>query len=188
MMFGDPRQFALESKMSRAYERPGLRGLGFFLIHLGSLSYGVRDVEATFLACSFDEVGARIQSRGSHTAPFSGEDAGSLADAVGLAIYAEHGTHSFFGNSREEFRDLLYAKRVVWAPDGDQAFDDGSTVLHFDANDRVRLIGFRRGPDQRHEPATLRDVWLGSDNFYRILGEWRGSVEADWVAATKVPE
>jgi hypothetical protein len=52
------------------------------------------------------------------------------------------------------------------APDGDEAFDDG-------VKDRVRLIAFRCGEGYAHDPATLSDVWLPADDFYRVLQQWQ---------------
>ena len=48
---------------------------------------------------------------------------------------------------------------LVSAPDGDEAFDDGSYVLQFDVGDRVRLIAFKR-PDQLVDLASVRAVFL----------------------------
>jgi hypothetical protein len=75
-----------------------------------------------------------------------------------------------------------------WAPDGDEAFDDGSYVLQFDVDDRVRLIAFKhgeRGEGWQCDSATLRDVWLAADEFYRILQQWHDAFYAEWVAAPK---
>ena len=137
------------------------------------------------LACSFDEVQARLALRGKHIAPFAAEtDAGAIADAFRNAVYADEQQESFFGVRLAEFCDFFYQKsRLVWAPDGDEAFDDGSYVLQFDANSRVRLIVFRRDEGYRQAPGTLRDVWLPADDFYNVLREWRDAFEAEWIAA-----
>jgi hypothetical protein len=74
----------------------------------------------------------------------------------------------------------------MWAPDGDEAFDDGSYVLQFDVEDRVRLIAFRSGEGYVHDPATLSDVWLPSDDFYGVLQEWLQSFDREWTALMKV--
>ena len=58
--------FAIESGISEAYEHPSLRGLGFFQIRLAGIAYGVRSMDATLLACSFDEVAKRVRDRGTH--------------------------------------------------------------------------------------------------------------------------
>ena len=82
MLVGDPSKFAIESSISIAYEELGARALGFFVIHIGGRRYGVHEPDASWLACSFDEVERRLAERGTHTAPFSSEpDAGKTAPA-----------------------------------------------------------------------------------------------------------
>jgi hypothetical protein len=75
---------------------------------------------------------------------------------------------------------------LVWAPDGDEAFDDGSYVLQFDVENRVRLIGFKSDDTDRYDPATLKDIWLSSDDFYSVLSRWRDAFEAEWETAPKI--
>jgi hypothetical protein len=85
-------------------------------------------------------------------------------------------------------RTLIQANRILWAPDGDQAFDDGSYVLHLDDGNNVRLIGFRVGEDERHIHSTLSDVQLPAASFYELLQEWQSSFEALWEAAPKAKQ
>src|SRR5258706_8969416 len=177
---GDPSSFAIASAITKAYERLGFRALGFFVIYIGGRRYGVQESDATLLACSFDEVRDRIARRGTHSAPFATEpDAGRIADAYRDAIYAPDQDHeSFFGIPQREFRDLIYSNHLGWVPDGDEAFDDGSHVLHFDVEDRVRLIAFKSiEGGYHHDPRTLADRWIDAAEFYRILEEWRDSFE-----------
>src|SRR5690242_20205886 len=54
----------------------------------------------------------------------------------------------YFGMSEAQFTKTLHSNSLVWAPDGDEAFDDSGYVLQFDLGDLVRLIAFRR-PDSR---------------------------------------
>jgi len=143
------------------------------------------------LACSFGEVENRIVRRGRHTAPFAiMPDAGSIADAYRDAIYAPNlETEFFFGIPQPEFRNLIHSNHLVWAPDGDEAFDDRSHVLHFDVEDRVRLIAFKSNEEgYHHDPRTLTDMWLEAAEFYRILERWSDAFEAEWDGAPKVSE
>ena len=181
MLIGDPSEFAIESSISIVYEELGASALGYFVIHIGGRCYGVREPDASLLACSFDAVEERIAQRGTHTAPFATElDAGKIADAYRDAIYApDQEDERFFGLPQTEFSD--YSGRISWAPDGDEAFDDWSHVLHFDVEGRVRLIGFRSLDEvYHHDPATLSDVWLEADKFYNVLKNWRDTFEAEW--------
>jgi hypothetical protein len=187
MIIGDESSFAIESTITHAYAQLSLRALGFFVIHIGGRCYGVRSPDATMLACSLGEVEDRIARRGKHTAPFAaGETAGEIADAYRDAIYApEPGSQTYFGIPRSEFRRIIHSNHLIWAPDGDEAFDDGSHVLHFDVGHRVRLIGFKCIEGYHHDPSTLSDKWLDADVFYGTLDRWRNAFAAEWAATPK---
>jgi hypothetical protein len=73
--------FAIESEITRAFEKPSWRGLGFLVIHVGGQGYGIKSPGQSMLACSFDEVGARITGRGTHHAPFAEAAAIEIANA-----------------------------------------------------------------------------------------------------------
>jgi hypothetical protein len=193
MIIGDKSKFAIESDFTQAYELLGLRALGFFVIHLLGVRYGVHEKNATMLACSFDEVQRRILGRGSHVISCATEpDAGSLADAFYDACYgADDENKPYFGITQKELSRLIYSNHLYWAPDGDEAFDDGSCVLHFDVGDRVRLIAYKYSKTNdgyRHDPATLSDLWLDARVFYQTLETWRDKFEAQWKAAPKTPQ
>ncbi|MGA9793666.1 MAG: Imm42 family immunity protein [Terriglobales bacterium] len=187
MIIGDPSVFAIESSITRAYERLSLRGLGFFVIYVNGRCYGKREPDNTMLACSHDVVEKCIAMRGSHAVPFATQsDAGKIADAFRNAIYAEMRLESYFGIPLSEFSDMIWSRQIVWIPDGDEAFDDGSYVLQFDVQDRVRLIAFKSGPGYLHDAATLSDIWLAADDFYRVLQHWHDAFEVEWASAPKV--
>jgi hypothetical protein len=188
MIAGNPSVFAIESSINCAYERPSLLGLGFFVIYVGGRCYGVRAQENTMLACSYDEISSRISMRGQHVVPFATEpDGGKIADAFRTAIYSDDADESYFNLPLLSFTDLIHSKCLAWAPDGDEAFDDGSFVLHFDVNESVRLIAFKSGPGYIHEPASLSDVWLSADDFYGILDHWRDAFDGEWKSMPKLP-
>lgn len=190
MIVGNPSVFAIESHIASAYAQPGLRGIGFFVIKIKDRSYGVRETDATMLANSFDEVGRRIASRGQHTAPIAREpDADAMAHAFIRALYCDEGEEEvYLGLSRSQFSEAIYSRRIIWAPDGDAAFDDGSFVLQFDSGDLVRLIAFRRRGDDSYDRATLADLWLPQEDFYGILQAWHGDFESEWSALPKAVE
>lgn len=159
--------------------------MGFFLIHVAGQRYGIKSPGQSMLACSFDEVGTRINGRGTHQASFAEAPAIDVANAYTGAIYLDNdGNETYFGMSEAQFTKTLNSSALVWAPDGDEAFDDGSYVLQFDVGDRVRLIAFRR-PDWLVDPASVREAWLSSDSFYNALREWRDSFIAEWDALPK---
>lgn len=189
MIFGDPTIFAVESMITQAYERLSFRALGFFVIHVSGRRYGVCEPDATMIACSFDHIEKRIVERGEHVAPFATEcDAGKIADSFRNAIYAEEPNEIFFGMTLDEFGPL-FSRRLndlMWAPDGDEAFDDGSYVLQFDVKNRVRLIAFRCKEGGLHDPNTLSDVWIPADDFYCVLQQWHDAFKSDWASMPKI--
>jgi hypothetical protein len=189
LIVGDPSVFAVESSITQAYERLSLLALGFFVIYVGGRCYGRRTPDSTMLACSYDEVGRRIGMRGGHTGPFAADtDAGQIADAFRDAIYTGKTKEGYFGIPVPQFCDMIQSKRFQWAPDGDEAFDDGSCVLQFDVQDRVRVIAFSCGQNSLHDPATLHDIWLSAADFYSLLQSWRDAFQAEWASIPKVSD
>lgn len=191
MTIGSKSIFAIESTITRAYDQLGVRALGYFLIHIHGHCYGVNSADATMLACSLDEVKDRIQRRGKHTAPFADEpSAGKVADAIRDAIWAPNQEHKqFFGMPHAIFQGIVFSNHLIWAPDGDEAFDDGSFVLHFDVGNQVRLVAFKCCMDSyQHDPTTLSTIWLPAGEFYETLEKWRDAFEAEWATAPKVVE
>jgi hypothetical protein len=186
--FPDPSTLAIESSITQPYERPSQRALGFFVLHIGGKSCGVRSSAATVLACSFDAVRRRLARRGKHCVELGAEpNAAKIVDAVRAAMYDEDRQgESFFGMSAEELRNALARNEIVWAPDGDAAFDDGGHVLQFDEGDRVRLIAFRNASDPDAVLSTMAEVWIGADEFYALLDSWQSRFEAEWAAALKL--
>jgi hypothetical protein len=178
---GDPSIFAIESCVNVQYESLSQRALGFFVIHVNGLSFGVRSPQATLLACSFDSVQRRINRRGQHVASFGNNiDATQLAKAVITAVYYEELIgNEFFKMSTKEFVNVIVANELLWAPDGDEAFDDGSHVLHFDVGDMVRLIAFKNPVNLANGISILTEVWLKSVDFYHVLEEWLQKFESE---------
>ena len=90
MIIGTKQIFAIESRIYEISERPSLRGLGYFVVHIGGEQFGVKSPRATMLANSFDEVCRRLSEQGSHIAPFAASlDALQLASVVQNAVYGE---------------------------------------------------------------------------------------------------
>jgi hypothetical protein len=189
MIIGNPTRLAIESNITHAYARLSFRALGCFVIRVMSEPYGVNDPEATLLACSLDAVEKRINDRGSHTAFFSTEpDGGKIADAFCDSVYSCEPIGVFDGITPDDIEAAFNSSNIQWAPDGDEAFDDGSFVLQFDVEDRVRVIAFRRTAKGNHAPATLKDLWMTSEEFYAVLQQWRDAFLVEWASLPKVPD
>ncbi len=187
MIVGEPSIAAIESSITRAYERLSLRALGYFVIYVKGSRYGVCSPHASMLANSFDEVERRIADRGKHTSFIAESGADQIAEAVSSSLYSDgHVSETIFGVSQAEFSNMTYSHRLLWAPDGDEAFDDGSHILQFDIHDRVRLVAFRCSG--RFDPFSVSDIYLAADRFYGILQEWRDRFEDQWASMPKVLE
>jgi hypothetical protein len=189
LIVGNPSVFAIESVITRAYARLSFRALGFFVIYVGGHCYGNRLPDSTLLACSYDAIERRLAMRGSHGVPFATEpDSGAIADAFRNAIYGEMQQETYFGIPLSEFCDMVHSKHIAWAPDGDEAFDDGSYVLQFDIRNRVRLIALKSGDDCPYDPSSLSDVSLAADDFYDVLRDWYDAFTSEWASTPKSPE
>jgi len=187
MIIGDPSILAIESSITEPYARMSQRALGFFVLHIRGQLYGVHSSNATLLAYSFDAVRRRISHRGKHFVPFDSEpDALKIAEAVRTTLYDEsRQDQSFLGMSADVLREAMIYHEIIWAPDGDTAFDDGSHVLQFDQGDRVRLIAFKNTGLQHDVASTLSEVFMDIDEFYELLNDWQYRFEAEWVMALR---
>ena len=190
MLIGHPDRFAIESHITRAYARPGFLALGYFVLHVGGRAYGVRESDATLLAVAFDVVEERLAQRNTHQAAFATyPDGAALFDTLMASIYDDaEDVNTCCGVSRSKLTEIIEAQNLKWC-DPDEAFDDGTTLFHFDEGSRVRLLATNEGDPKswRHNPETFRDVWLDADEFYRVLQEWRDSFLAEWSRTDKIP-
>ena len=107
------------SEITRAFEKPSWRGLGFFVIYVAGQSYGIKSPEQSMLGCSFDEVCMRIDRRGTHQAPFAEAAAIDIANAYTSAVYlGNDGNEAYFGMTGAQLTKAIYSNSLVWAPDG----------------------------------------------------------------------
>ncbi|MEO6395695.1 MAG: hypothetical protein ABIO40_07260 [Devosia sp.] len=144
----------------------GPMGMGYFLIHVLGKRHGVKASDATALGNSVDEVEQRIARRGQHV--FSQEAEMSANDIVARYVGGWYGDES----QNDAFVAAVHGANVVWAPDGDEAFDDGSHVLQFDRGVSARLIGFRHADNIEETIASVVEVIMPADAFYTVLADW----------------
>lgn len=193
LLVGEKNQFGIQSQITQAYERLSFRALGYFVIYLNGRRFGKEASDATMLACSLDAVQRRLANRGLHTADFANAKAEEIAAAIRRAIYspASKDEDIHFGYSVGGFVHLISDHQLGWAPDGDEAFDDGSYILQFDVGKNVRLIGFKAPDhpnDYGYDPRTLEDVWMPADSFYQMLREWQELFLKEWNSVPKISE
>ncbi|WP_145750183.1 Imm42 family immunity protein [Nitrospirillum amazonense] len=185
MIIGDISSFAIESSITTPLARKSQLGIGYFVLHINGQVYGVHSPEATVLGCSFYSVQDRIKQRGSHLAPFCSEEAYKVADAVRAAEFDENRQDDIFfdGLSAEDLRASLSDNSIIWAPDGDAAFDDSSIVLQFDYGDMVRIVAFKNLEDDEDFIGTIESVEIELEGYYGLLAEWSRQFKAEWEKA-----
>lgn len=178
---GDRTSFAIESAITQAFPNLAQRALGYFVIHIQGKAYGVQEPDASMLGCSFDAVNDRLRRRGSHQVPFlSTIDASLIAEAYLDAWYRQTARVDYFGLPAADFTEILYGNAIVWAPDGDEAFDDGSHILQFDVGNKVRLIAFAHAESPEDVGGTVVEEWLDDEVFYSVLSRWSEQFAAEW--------
>ena len=180
MIVGRQDSFAVESVITEAFPGQSQQALGCFVIYVGGESYGVRQPDASMLGCSFDEVKGRIERRGEHQMHLLTDlGAAVIVEAFLDATYRETARDRYFGLTRSAFSRAVHTAKIQWAPDGDEAFDDGSHVLQFDVGDKVRLIAFRNLEQADDIADSIREAWIEGDVFYGLLSEWSQLFTAD---------
>ncbi len=185
MIIGERSVFAIESEITEAFKKESRRGLGFLVILGMGRRSGVKSADATLLAVSSDEVGRRLSGRGKHEASFSEADAATIANAYTTAVYLDHDqSETYFGLSEASFTQTIYSSQLVWAPDGDEAFDDNSYVLQFDIwQPGSNSCSYALRRVCRSPP--LQDLCLAADSFYDILRRWRQEFLTEWESLPK---
>lgn len=177
---GNPTDFAIEWKIDQAFNQLGLRALGFFRIHLNGKDFGVKQTNATLMACSYDSVVRRISNRGLHIATFSNEPTYEIMETyVALQYSVKGATKPLIDVKLADFGNSKIGPELVWAPDGDEAFDDGSHIFHFDQGDKVRLIAFKNIGTIAEIRNTISDKVFSSSSFYQLLEKWAKEFEAE---------
>lgn len=185
LRFGND-EFYLESYVDSWLPNISQMAIGYFTISIGGSTFGVKETDATLLACSYHTVLQRLKDRNSHTLSFGQEYPPDLFVSALLREYLGNPSYHplLTDGELEEFKANLSPEGIFWAPDGDEAFDDGSYVLQIDCGDRVRVIGFTYAVSQSETLASISELWIASDDFYAILEKWSKCFLAEWQGHT----
>jgi len=182
------KDFAIKSFISSAYINESIMAIGYFLIEIKGVTYGVKKDDATALGNSYGAVIHRLELEGKHIAPTELIILPSLelAQTTYNSLYGrldKQGSWEY-DISCEKLADTIYGNNLIWAPDGDEAFDDGSFVFQFDIDDKtVRLIGY--GTNDDYSVHTVRDLIISSDEYYSTLKEWSDGFYMEWQSFEK---
>lgn len=174
MIIGDKSRFAIETHIECGPPE-GLYGrVGYFNIFIMGQRYGLNDPRATVLDCSYDAIVSRIESRGRHSIYVLNDMDASKMAVLFRELFYVNGADGppFLGARRDELIDQIHENSIVMAPDGDQAFDDGSYILQLDVGDSVRLIGFKSNGNIYYDKETLAEFVIDANSFYGLLLQW----------------
>lgn len=190
MILGDSQVFGLELRVSELFERASFVALGCYRVHVDGVAFGVDDDEASLLACSYQSLDARLRCRGRHVFEPAREYSGAeIAAAYTDAVYSDRDPDDVeLGLPLRALGPTFHERRLVLAPDGDQVFDDSSRILHFDLEERVRLVAYRSvSCNSADGTRDLVDVELDAELFYGTLDQWlqhlRALREKEWPGA-----
>lgn len=181
---GNRSIFGIESGVFEFIENPNQLGIGYFIIQMDGKEFGVKKERATILGNSYWEIKARLARKGRHTISF-GEVASAAAISCSIAniIYNRHFKSEIL--NAEEIDELvrkLYENDLVWAPDGDSAFDDGSHIIQIDCENYVRLICFNNDETEDATLNSIVDLKISSLEYYGILADWRAQFSQNWTS------
>ena len=187
MIAGNPSRFAIESEITGYVTKRFPGCVGYFVVHVAGETYCRKTEDATDLPGSFDAVEERLQRRGRRQVEYlESHSAHDIAEAYIAFVYAgEEHVPSTNSIDMEKFIFVFGRGDCVWMPDGTEAADDGSHLIQFDVQDRVRLIAFRSDPDALVKSGSLRELMLGGDEFYGVCDQWRQRFRKEWEAAAK---
>jgi hypothetical protein len=184
MIIGN-KVFSIESYISSVNEHPSIRGLGYFIINIKNQVYGIKDDEATLLACSYDSMVNRFFDFGKHiiSEEINIMDGLEIAEYFEKILYDER--YKSDGRMDNKIKDMIYHNKLVLAPDGDEAFDDGSRIFQFDIKDKVRLIGYKSLKNNIIDRKTLTDLIIDAGFFYETINDWSDSFLKEWDALAR---
>lgn len=179
---GDTKTFAIHTVITQAFRRRSLLAIGCMGIFIQGRRYGLEELDASMLACSYDAIVEIVRDRGTHVWPFCRLTASAIAEAYQAAIYAPNDDDvDILGIRCEEFAEAIYQSRITWIPDGDAAFDDGSRVLQMDLASCVRLVAFKSSPRGKlYDSTTLTDLMMPAAQYYDTLTAWIRAFDKKW--------
>ena len=158
--FGSRSTFAIDCEIASLH--PPRQALGKFVVYLAGRRFGVDEREATMLGNSIESIEARIANRGFHRGHYLERMAAADVANSYLGEFRESGTAGRIAKWPAE------ASSVIWAPDGDAAFDDSSHILQMDIGGAVRILGFVNYGSELADGDVV-DLVLLADVYYGAL-------------------
>lgn len=135
MLFGSKDSFAIEIEINNFFHNKHV-GEGKFIVYLKNEIYGVNKEFATTFLCIKDELYNFYKNFINSDIELCSYSSIEIAKSYYLQNYSD--IDISYLNS-----DLLKRTKhlISWSPES--AFDDGSFVMHFNNNEKTRIIGFK---------------------------------------------
>lgn len=154
MLIGNKDRFAIEINIDEIYNNHFI-GSGSFLVYVNGFCYGVKEEYATYFMCiagELDEFSNKMINSNLNIDDYSKED---IAKCFYGLRFSDYDLSSYDTDFLEKVRHLK-----EWAPES--AFDDRTHLIHFDDNNKTRIVIFKS--------CTLNDVYVvKSDTVQEII-------------------
>jgi hypothetical protein len=172
--------FAVRTSIDSILDSRSFLAIGSHQYRFGQQWYGLAAEYAAVLGCSFNCIVDRFRNRGKHVVPMlDTHSAESIAQNWVQYVYAKPPDLQTSAelDYRNRYLEGVYERGAQMAPDGSEAFDDGSLIFQFDIGAKVRLVACRFGiAPEPYRAVDISEVTLYSDEFYDVLGAWIKSV------------
>lgn len=135
MLFGDKSKFGLEIEVNEIYGNEFI-GDGFFVVYIDNICYGKRDKYATTFVSIVNDLlifYSNLKNTNTGLENYSKEE-------IAICFYCQGYSDANLSKYKYE---LLEKTKYLYAWNPDEAFDDGSWVMHFDDDEKTRIIGFK---------------------------------------------
>lgn len=164
MFFGDKERFAIEIEINN-YFYDDFVGEGKFLAYIHGYCYGLHEDYSTVFLCIRDLLKKFYFEEVNTDKIFLNFSSTEIAYSYYLPIYSDISFNDID-------KQLLKASEnlEVWTPES--AFDDGSYMIHFDTNNRTRIIGFKSYIENETcniKKESINEIIISRPEFKNIL-------------------
>lgn len=166
MVFGDKNSFAIEVEVNERYDDYFI-GDGFIVVYIKNICYGRKEKLATSFPCSVKQLETFIKNNINNGIDLNKYTKDDIAFSYYIQNYSDLDLSMYN-------KDFLFKTKCLTTWDFDEAFDDGSYIIHFDYGDKTRIIGFKSCIIKDKcmvQKDSVNEVYIQREEFVRILGE-----------------
>lgn len=166
MIFGDKSSFAIEIEIDEIYNDCFI-GDGFFIVFINGVFYGRRERNATSFPSTLNQLSYFIDNMINTDISLENKSKEDISIGYYCQNYSEKNLSCYNKDFLEKTCNL-----ITWSPD--EAFDDGSYVIHFDNAGKTRIIGFKSCMENDNcmvKFGTENEIVICREEFERVLKE-----------------